>query len=150
MKAKRRPPPAPHIPFISLADIAWQIIIFFLMASTFTKLEAMKVDAPSSTSEGKPQDTPSLTVEATNAGLLIDGERIDYGQLKDVLARKLEKRTKPEDRIVIVDGKKGLTFQHNVEVLYAIKNAGATPMVAEEDEEKSGASGASGAKPGEH
>jgi len=31
MKIIRRKPPEPHIPFISLADIAWQIIIFFLV-----------------------------------------------------------------------------------------------------------------------
>jgi biopolymer transport protein ExbD len=139
VKVKRRHPPAPHIPFISLADIAWQIIIFFFMASSFTQLEAMKIDAPGSTSQGKPQETKSITVEASSTGLSIDGKTVAMGDLSDTLVTLLKDRTKPEDRVVIVDGRKGLTWQRNAEVLYAITHANATPMVAEEDDEKSGA-----------
>jgi biopolymer transport protein ExbD len=136
MKIKRRPMPAPHIPFISLADIAWQIIIFFFMAASFTKLAAMKMNPPSATADASKsqQQDKITTVVAKPEGITLDGAATTIDQLASEISLKLKDKIKAEDRVVVVEGNKGLTWQKNVEVLYAIRKAGGTPVESAPDE----------------
>ena len=91
MKVARRKPPEPHIPFIALADIAWQIIIFFLVASQFVNNQALKVDVPSSTEDSSvTTEAKTLTVAATANSILLDGTPVTIESLKTELKKKLE------------------------------------------------------------
>ena len=135
MKVKRRPTPAPHIPFISLADIAWQIIIFFFLASSFTKRDALKADAPSATEKPaqQQQDDKTVTVVATNDSFEIEKKPYSVQELLPELTRRMA-ALKKADRKVIIDAQKGLSFQRFTSVTYAIEKAGAIPMVPDDDE----------------
>ena len=132
MKISRRKMPEPHIPFISLADIAWQIIIFFFMAASFTKNEALKIDAPSTSPQATAVQEKNLTVLASSQAISIDGKAVPLEQLTAELASKLKDRKKPEQRVVIVEGRDDLTFQRDADVMYAIQKAGGIPMIAED------------------
>lgn len=132
MKVKRRPMPAPHIPFISLADIAWQVIIFFFMASSFTKLEAFKIDSPSSAPQATPTDDKVPTIVASEKGIKLDDQPISINRLKDALIQRLKDKKKQSERIVMVEGKDDLTLQHHTEVMYAIEQAGAVPAISDQ------------------
>ena len=132
MKINRRPLPAPHVPFISLADIAWQVIIFFFMAASFTKLDAMKIDAPSTAPQAQATPDKTLTISASAKTLSIDGKPVALEQLTAELTKRLKDRKKPEQRVVLIEGKDDLSFQRDVEVMYAIQKAGAISMISEE------------------
>jgi biopolymer transport protein ExbD len=124
--------PAPHIPFISLADIAWQVIIFFFMSASFTKLEAFKIDSPSSAPQAAATEDKVPTVVASAKGIKLDDQPIAIGRLKDVLIERLKDKKKPADRIVMVEGKNDVTLQVHTEVMYAIEQAGAIPAISDE------------------
>ena len=81
MIVRRQKTPAPHIPFISLADIAWQIIIFFLIAATFATHTSMNVDLPSSSNNKDSGNTKTITIQAGNSALMLNGENVNLADL---------------------------------------------------------------------
>ena len=137
MRIARRPTPAPHIPFIALADIAWQIIIFFLVASTFAMNDALTVDVPASAAADSSQATSpdSLVVHATASAVLIDGKPVPLPELEATIAQRLKGKTTDQERAVLVMGRDDLTFQQDVEIMYAIQKAGGILVLSEGSDE---------------
>jgi biopolymer transport protein ExbD len=137
MRIATRRTPAPHIPFIALADIAWQIIIFFLVASTFAMNDALTVDVPASAAadSSQPTSSDSLVVQATASSILLDGKPIPLDQLQATIAERLKGRKTEQERAVLVVGRDDLTFQQDVEIMYAIQKAGGILVLSEGGEE---------------
>ena len=138
MKIRRSALPAPHIPFISLADIAWQIIIFFLVASTFAMNDALTVDVPNTTAQADPsqQSKESLVVQATGSAVMIDGKTVSMDELQSTIAERLKGRKTEEERAVLMLGRGDLTFQRDVEIMYAIQKAGGVLVLSEGSDEE--------------
>jgi biopolymer transport protein ExbD len=134
MKIARRHTPEPHIPFISLADIAWQIIIFFLVAATFTANQVMKVDIPNTSEQAKTPaaNDKTLTVVAGESTLTIDGKPVSIDRLADEIATRLKGKKTEQERAVVVEGRDDLSFQRDGDIMYAIQKAGGVLMMAEE------------------
>ncbi len=132
MKFQRHHKAAPHVPFIALADIAWQIIIFFMVASTFARNEALKVDLPSAAGSQGGQYENNVTVTAGEAMLMLDGSNIELSQLQPRIKDLLAGKTTEQGKIVVVVAKDDLTFQRSSELLYAIQKAGGVPLFSDE------------------
>jgi biopolymer transport protein ExbD len=133
---KRRKTPEPHIPFISLADIAWQIIIFFFVASTFAMKDSLNLDIPAADNKPRanaPANPPkTITVVATAGQLSVDGKAVPMEQLTAHIAGLLSGKTTDQERAVLMEGKGDLTFQQDVEIMYAIQKAGGVLIMQEE------------------
>ncbi len=135
MRIKRRPRPEPHVPFISLADIAWQLIIFFLVTSTFTKNESLNIELPNSDSSAQvEQQEDTLTVQAGEKTLLFNGEQVELNDLEAKLRTALTGRTSDTERAVVLLPGDDLTFERNLFLLRAIKQAGGLPAIMQENE----------------
>ncbi|HYE18320.1 MAG TPA: biopolymer transporter ExbD [Tepidisphaeraceae bacterium] len=132
MLLTRRKTPAPHIPFISLADIAWQIIIFFLIASTWAQNLALSVPMPSGSPANVANPTRTLSVRAGETHLTVNGADVSVEQLESYVAGLLSGMSRDEDKAVIVFPDDDLTFQRNAEILYAIQKAGGIVIISEE------------------
>jgi biopolymer transport protein ExbD len=132
MKFPRHHKPAPHVPFIALADIAWQIIIFFLIASTFSRNEAMKVDLPSTAGGQTAQSDNNVTVSAGEQMLMLDGKAIELSQLQPRIKDMLAGKTTDQGKIVVVIAKDDLSFQRSADLLYAIQKAGGIPLFSDD------------------
>ena len=132
MKFKRRKPAEPHIPFIALADIAWQIIIFFLIGSTFVQNDSLNLDLPSASSQAQAQQSgETITVQASQGSLALNGQPIEMGQLLPKLQSMLAGKTTEQDRLVVLMGGDDMTFQRNVDIMYAIQKAGGILVISE-------------------
>ncbi len=129
MNIRRRKTPEPHIPFISLADIAWQIIIFFLVASTFALNSSMNLDIPSANDKQQAKSAPAktITVQATENAVMIDGKPVSFNQIQSQIAELLKGKKSEQDRAVIIEGKQDLTFQRDVDIMYAIQQRRRNP-----------------------
>ena len=130
-KSKR---PEPHIPFISLADIAWQIIIFFLLAAVFASPNALKLDVPTASAKQPNAQAPPkmITVQATEAQVLLDGKPVPVEMLQSTIANLLKNKTTEQEKAVIIEGKDDLSFQRDAEIMYAIQQAGGILVMQEE------------------
>ena len=130
---RNRKTPEPHIPFISLADIAWQIIIFFLVASTFAMSNSLNLDIPAaSAKQDSPQQPKTITVQATDAQVLVDGKPVPIERLQAYIADLLKGKKSEQERAVIMEGKDDLSFQRDADIMYAIQRAGGV-LVMQED-----------------
>jgi biopolymer transport protein ExbD len=135
MRIPRRPRPEPHVPFISLADIAWQLIIFFLITSTFIRNESLNIELPSSSAEaGIEQQEDTLTVQAGEATLTLNGETLVLDELEARLRAALAGRSGDAQRAVVLLPGDDLTFERNLLILRAIKQAGGVPAIMQESE----------------
>jgi biopolymer transport protein ExbD len=132
MKMARRPPPQPYIPFISLADIAWQIIIFFLLAATFAKSDSLNLELPGASSDKSRSAAPTITVEAGDSALLVNGQRVAFESLEGRIRELLAGKKTETQRAVIVLAKNDLSFQRHVDVMYAVQRAGGILVMSEE------------------
>ncbi len=127
----------PHVPFIALADIAWQIIIFFLVASTFRHNYSMSVPMPTASGDPSRIASKQIKVEAGETTLLLNGAPVKLETLEFDLTTLLSEARGEEDRAVAVFAKDDLSFQRNSEILYAIQRAGGIVVISEERREDS-------------
>ena len=132
MKMARRHPPAPYIPFISLADIAWQIIIFFLLAATFAKSDSLNLDLPGASSDKSRSAAPTITVEVGDSALSVNGQGVALESLEGRIRELLAGKKTEAQRAVVVLAKNDLSFQRHVDVMYAVQRAGGILVMSEE------------------
>jgi len=135
LKIKFRHKPEPHVPFIALADIAWQIIIFFLVASSFTQNQSLNIDLPSGSSQSQGQSENNIVVQAGESLLMIDGRTTEMGDLQSTLARQLESRATEQGKAVVLELREDLSFQRCTDIMYAVQQAGGTVVFSEAGEQ---------------
>ena len=139
MIVRRQKTPAPHIPFISLADIAWQIIIFFLVAATFAQNYSLDVPMPTASPGNQVSLAKTISVKARPAEMTVNGVIVEQRDLQSYVASLLSGKTADEERAVIFHPADDLTFQRTSEVLYAIQKAGGIVVISEERSDESAA-----------
>jgi biopolymer transport protein ExbD len=132
MKVRRSKTPVPHIPFISLADIAWQIIIFFLVAATFAARNSLSVPMPTASPGVAAPLAKTVNVKASEGNITVNGVNVERGDLQSYIASLLTGMTRDEDRAVVFYPDNDLTFQRTSDVLYAIQKAGGIVVISEE------------------
>lgn len=132
MNIRRRHRPAPYIPFITLADIAWQIIIFFLVASTFVSNWSLNVPLPSAGAAASAQPGRMVRVEASESSLKVNGMAVPLEDLELQLAGLLAGALREEDRAVVVVPADDLSFQRNADIFHAIQQAGGIVFISQE------------------
>lgn len=139
MKFKRRLKVAPTIPYIAFADIAWQLVIFFLVASSFAHMESFKLDLPGASHEQAKQPTEPIMILAGENLLQvkIDGKDVPLGAndanaLCELIARRIKGKKTDQERAVVIQGRPDLTFQRDLDIMSAVQRAGGILMMMEE------------------
>jgi biopolymer transport protein ExbD len=133
MKIGSRMRPKPDIPVIALADIAWQIIIFFLVASTFSRSEALLMDLPGKSDQPQAKPVEPVTVLAGENYLALNGQEVPPEELEGKLRGVLEGRKTEEERAVVLQSRGDLTFQHHADLLLTVQRAGGIVVLSEEE-----------------
>jgi biopolymer transport protein ExbD len=122
----------PHIPVIALADIAWQIIIFFLVASSFTRGEAFLVDLPAKGDKPQAESAGPITLVITQNAMMVNDKPVDGEHLEAALRALLEGRKGSQDRAVVVQAHSEVSFQRHLDVMYTVQKSGGVLVLAEE------------------
>jgi len=129
----------PHVPFIALADIAWQIVILFLVASAFIVTNSVSMDLPSLTQEqDKQKGEPVQLVAGSDILRIGEGDSlrpIEYADLRAILTEMLAKR-KSDDRAVVINCRHDLPWQKQVDVMTDVTKAGGMPVIASDEDGK--------------
>lgn len=135
---KRRPRPSPEIPLTSTADVAFLLLVFFLVAASSQTDIGRTLDLPG-TIEAKASAgaTKNLQVVVTPTVLAINGEVLAAGaDLSSELKRRLERAQTPVDRVVMLASDGAVTYQRWSDIVSAIESAGGipAPQMAEGDD----------------
>ena len=122
---KRRPADA-EINVGPFSDIAFLLIIFFILTSTLTRLAGNKLDIPSARESKTPSKVDQPTVTLTGDRILWGGgsDQISMDELRLKLL-DLDLPARPAGRrIVVINSAPGVVYQRYYEVMMAVNDAG--------------------------
>ena len=94
-----------------MSDIAMLLLIFFILATQFLIQHMLTAELPSVTPQKEKASEKNITVIVEDETVFLDEERIKLEQLAPYLAAKLADKTKPEDRVVILDAKPEVRYE---------------------------------------
>jgi biopolymer transport protein ExbD len=129
---KRRAAGCDEIPVTSFSDIAFLLIIFFLLATTLVKTQGFTTDFPSGQKSEKPQEK-TANIALRDGRIALNDKELDVAQLRAGLkALRLETRT-GDARVVLLEATGKVEYQTYFEVMAAITEAGGTICIVREE-----------------
>ena len=112
----------PDINVTSLVDIIFNLLIFFMLTTSFSDSAGLEIELPeASAAEVTPtnRDMPISILE--DGSLILGGESVDMDQLEGDLKRQKEKHPKG---MVLLQADKGVPHGRVVEVVNLVKKVG--------------------------
>ena len=129
---KRRKPGCDDIPVTSFADIAFLLIIFFLLATTLVKTQGFVTDFPSGQKSEKPQEK-TTTIVLRDGKITLNDNEVDVAGLHAGLkALRLDTR-QGDAKVVLMEATGKVEYQTYFEVMAAITEAGGSICIVREE-----------------
>jgi len=115
----------------SFSDIAFLLIIYFILATSFHQVAGLKTEIPSG-QQSEQAAAQDKSVMLRPDGLFYGDAHVTFDELRGELAR-LELAGRPADRRVVqFEAKPGVKWQEYYEVLAAIRSSGGEPGIVME------------------
>ena len=119
------------VPIDSFSDIAFLLIIFFILTTSIRKLTGFKTDLPTADKSVATQKTP--TVQLNGGQVRWDDKVISFAELKQKL-QDLKLANKPKsERVVLLDSGPDVAYQNYFEVMSMITAASGVVRILEEE-----------------
>ncbi len=147
MKIARKPRPSGDIDVTSFSDIAFLLIIFFVLTTTFTRMMGMTVSIPASTSDpARKSEEQYPTVVLTQESMQFQDANVTVEKLRNRLRELKLAEKKEEERFIVLESSPDVEYSRYFQVVTAIANAGGILALAEpiEEAETDGAKTAGG------
>jgi biopolymer transport protein ExbD len=134
---KRESRVSPEIPTASMADIAFLLIVFFLVTTTMNQDKGLSLHLPpvGETKEVQSKNILNVWINARDQVAFFENEQltpVPAGQLQSQIKARLAENDK---LIVSVKTERGATYRTFVDVLDDLKMAGATKISIANPEE---------------
>lgn len=135
---KYKPKPEIDIEVGAFADIAFLLIIFFVLTTSIQKIMGRDVHVPSSQAAQEQQEDTQLNVVLNGGEILYGtGDEIDPLELDQLRARLIQERFSeredPKQRMVVVECRDDVDWNRYFKVMTAISRAGGIVAVLESD-----------------
>jgi biopolymer transport protein ExbD len=116
-------------------DIAFNLIVFFLVCASTQPDSGRKQVLPRSESQAKQSEqTQNLEVSLDRNSVSVNTEKIPLTDFPSRIKRKLQGKSKPEDRIVVVKSTKDVPYHHWIAITGAIEEGGGIITLQLEEE----------------
>ena len=116
-------------------DIAFNLIVFFLVCASTQPDSGRKQILPRSESQAKQtEQTQNLEVSLDRNSVSVNTEKIPLTDFPSRIKRKLQGKAKPEDRIVVVKSTKDVPYHHWIAITGAIEEGGGIITLQLEEE----------------
>ena len=129
-----------EVPSMAMGDIAFNLLIFFVVLADPTSETGRPQQVPSSTNE-KSTDQPGQNIEVvlrdpdkSNNTVNVNGAPVGLADLPGKLKPLLESKTKPEERIVVVRSSKDTPYRWWIAVTAKVEQAGGVVAMQVEEE----------------
>jgi len=120
------------IPVASFADIAFLLIIFFILAATLARMRGFQTDFPSGEKSEEPQKK-TATVLLRGGKITLNDEDVDIPTLRtELTALRLHNKT-GDDKVVILEAAGRVPYQDYYQVMAAITRAGGSICIIREE-----------------
>ncbi len=121
---------------VATGDIAFNLIIFFLVCASTQPDSGRRQELPSSekTQQAKSESkNPELALTRSLTTVSLNGESVKTEQLAVRLRAVLEGKRKPEDRIIVLKSKSDVPYEHWIHVSTIVQDAGASITIQREE-----------------
>ena len=116
----------PVVDVTPLIDIIFQLVLFFMVSTTFVSAPGIEVDLPRSSSDTVLRDTDDLNVWVNSDGTVyVNEEPVDYSGLKAALSEAA--RSNPST-LIVIKADKDVGHGRVVAVMDAARSRGLTQL----------------------
>ena len=114
----------PEIDVGAFSDIAFLLIVFFILTTTFAKPSGEKIEIPAG-SKSDAKKKKQITVVLKGGEILYgkDAKSISLEDLSKTLLKENFKDKPPAQRLVVLDAEKSVLYDQYYKVVMAIRNA---------------------------
>ncbi len=122
-----------EIPTGSFSDIAFLLIIYFLVATTLVKVKSIAADLPSGekTTQSQPDKTPIVNLRGTE--IFFNDKKVSVELLNERLASLELGEKEGAKRVIMLESTKGTPYQNYFQALAAISaNKGVVALVEDD------------------
>ena len=124
MQFRRRLRPNANVDLIPMIDVVFQLVVFFMVSSTFIMTPGIALDLPQSTSaEPVVMDRLVITVVSTDE-LYLNRSRLDLPGLDRALSELGGNRDEQATLSVIIEGDQSVPYNLMVQVLDLLRRNG--------------------------
>jgi biopolymer transport protein ExbD len=122
------------IPTGSFSDIAFLLIIYFLVATTLVKVKSITADLPTGEKQAKAQLDKTPIVNLRGADIYFSDKKVTVENLNARLAALKLAEKPPAKRVIMLESTNATVYQSYFQVLAAISANGGVVAIVEEEE----------------
>lgn len=135
MKLRRKNNLLIEPPASATGDIAFNLIVFFLVCASVQPDSGRKQDLPNSETVEKEQQEKNIEVKITNTGaIFIDGDTVTLKQFPERIAAKLKRKANSTEEVVVVKADDLVEYEMWIVVTTKIEEAGGKVTLQLEEE----------------
>jgi biopolymer transport protein ExbD len=127
-----------EVPTDSLSDVAFLLIIFFILTTSIQRLAGFTTELPSGeknqTQTQQSEKTP--TVAINDSQISLDDKPISFEELRKYLAGLNLTTKSGNERVILLDAEGSINYQQYFEVMASISSAGGVIGILTEEEGK--------------
>jgi len=124
--------PPGDVDVTSFSDLAFLLIVFFVLTTTFLRPEGAAISIPSSTHdpERKPKQDPTM-INLSADTLLLNGKNITMDALRSQLFDMKLDQVEDDQKTIILDSASDVTFQRYFRIVTSVSRAGGILAIQE-------------------
>ena len=123
-----------EIPTNSFSDIAFLLIIYFLVATTLVKVKTITAEMPTGEKNAESQSDKTPTINLRAGDIHFNDKKIDIEELNIKLAELDLQAKDPSKRVILLESVDGTPYQDYFQALATISAHGGVVAIVEEDE----------------
>lgn len=135
MRERRRNKLMVEPPSSATGDIAFNLIVFFLVCASVQPDSGRQQTLPRSEQESEEQ-SENIEVQLGRNTVMLNGNVLRQEDFDAALKRALTGKTRDEDRVVVVKSKANTPYYHWVTVTEMIESAGGIITIQTEEEQQ--------------
>ena len=124
------------IPTDSFSDIAFLLIIYFLVATSLVKVKSITADLPAGEKSSNAQSDKTPTVNLRGNEIFFNDKPLDLPELNARLAALELPALAPDKRVVLLESAAGTPYQNYFQALAAISANGGVVAIVEEEKKQ--------------
>ena len=122
-----------EIPTGSFSDIAFLLIIYFLVATTLVKVKTITADLPAGQKAAQTESDKTPIVNLRGNEIFLNDKKMDMEMLNVRLAALELGGKEPGDRVIMLESSNGTPYENYFQALAAISVNNGVVAIVEED-----------------
>jgi biopolymer transport protein ExbD len=124
------------IPTDSFSDIAFLLIIYFLVATSLVKIKSITADLPSGDKQAQAQTEKTPTVNLRGGEIFFDDKQVSFQELEARLAALDLPNQEGAKRVILLESTRDTPYGSYFQTLAAISASGGLVALVQEEEKK--------------